>query len=143
LALTATGYVNRGAPDAPQAVYAPWQDARRDIFEEWSFQTDPINLQPRVRPLMKRAAELVRRLPPAGIDQEGVDLLANSLEAPWGARIENQIREAMGEALNAAASVRVVAAIKRLKLQPFQAPEPLPPISVEEVELVCWMGVVA
>jgi hypothetical protein len=127
---------------AREAAYEAWQNARRDIFEEWSFQTDPMNLQPRVRPLMKRAADLVRRFPPAGIDQVGVDTLANSLEAPWGARIENQIREAMGETLNAAASVRVVAAIKRLKLQPFEAPEPLPPISVEEVELVCWMGVV-
>jgi hypothetical protein len=60
-----------------------------------------------------------------------------------GARIENQIREAMGETPNAAAASRIVAAIKRLKLQPFDAPEPLPPIDVEEVELVCWMGVVA
>jgi hypothetical protein len=93
--------------------------------------------------MMKRAAELVRKFPPAAIDQDAVELLANSLQAPRGARIENQIREAMGEALNEAASVRVIAAIKRLKLQPFEAPEPLPPIRVEEVELVCWMGVVA
>ena len=131
------------APESRAAAYTAWQNARRDIFDEWMFQTDPINLQPKVRPLMKRAAQLVRRFPPLGMDQDAVDAVANSLEAPWGARIENQVREAAGETTNAAAALRVVEVVKRLKLQPYQAPEPLPPIGINEVELVCWIAVYA
>jgi hypothetical protein len=130
-------------PQTRETAYAAWQEARRDIFEEWVFQTDPINLQPKVRPLMKRAAQLVRKFPPLGMDQDAVDAVANSLEAPWGARIEYQVRDAMGEAANAAAALRVVEVVRRLKLQPYQAPEPLPPIEIDEVELVCWMAVFA
>ena len=30
---------------------------------------------------------------------------------------------------------------ERIGLEPFHAPEPLPPIAPDEVRLVCWMGV--
>lgn len=33
------------------------------------------------------------------------------------------------------------AKISELGLQPFRAPEPLPPIGEDEIHLVCWMGV--
>jgi hypothetical protein len=55
--------------------------------------------------------------------------------------MEYQVRDALGEIANAAAALRVVEVVKHLKLQPFQAREPLPPIEVDEVELVCWMAV--
>jgi hypothetical protein len=83
----------------------------------------------------------VRKYPPAGATQEVVDKLANTLEAPWGVRIEAQIRGAMGDTVNAAAAVRIAETVRRLKLQPFEVPEPLPVIGLEEVGLVCWMGV--
>jgi hypothetical protein len=124
-----------------EGAYAAWDRARRDIHEEWMFLTDPVNLQPKVRAAMRRAAAVVRRYPPAGMSQEAVDEVANSLEAPWGARIEAQIRAALGEVGNAAAAARVVEAVRRLKLKPYEAPEPLPAIGLEEVGLVCWMGV--
>ena len=112
----------------------------RDIYDEWIFQTDPVNLQPKVRPLLRRAAELIRKYPPAGMDQPKVDEIANALEAPWGLKIENLIREQMGETLNSAAAGRIAAEVKRLGLKPYLAPEPLPPIELGEVELVCWMA---
>jgi hypothetical protein len=56
-------------------------------------------------------------------------------------RIENQIREAMGEVATPDAAARVVEVVRSLGLQPFQAPEPLPPIAPEEVTLICWMAV--
>jgi len=93
-----------------------------------------------VRPLLRRAAELVRKFPPPNMEQEKIDEIANSLEAPWGARTEHQIREAMGDTANAAAAGRVIETVKRLGLKPYQAPEPLPPITIEDVALVCWMA---
>jgi hypothetical protein len=124
-----------------EAAYSAWRGARNDIFEEWMLATDPANLQPRVRPLLRRAAELVRKFPPKDMEQDKIDDIANSLEAPWGARTEQQIREAMGDTANGAAAGRVVETVKRLGLKPYQAPEPLPPITVEDVALVCWMAV--
>ncbi len=75
------------------------------------------------------------------MEQEKVDAISNALEAPWGARTESQIRDAMGGGGNALAAARVVEIVKRLGLKPYHAPEPLPPITVEEVSLVCWMSI--
>jgi hypothetical protein len=49
--------------ESREAAYAAWQRARRDIFDEWTFATDPVSLQPKVRPLLKRAADVVRKSP--------------------------------------------------------------------------------
>ena len=35
----------------------------------------------------------------------------------------------------------IVEVVKRLGLEPFRAPEPLPPIEESEVRLVCWMSI--
>jgi len=126
-----------------EAAYGAWQRARQDIFDEWTFATDPVNLQPKVKPVLKRAAETVRKFPPKGLDQEAIDNFAATLEAPWGARIENMIRGALGEGASPVAAASVIAAIKELGLKPYQAPDPLPPIEIGEVDLICWMAVIA
>jgi hypothetical protein len=75
--------------------------------------------------------------------QEEVDRLVESVEAPWGIRYEKQIREAMESAPGAAASAAIADTVRRLGLEPFKAPEPLPPIEEQDVRLVCWMAVSA
>ncbi|MFL6350745.1 MAG: hypothetical protein ACJ74Z_02680 [Bryobacteraceae bacterium] len=129
--------------ESREAAYFAWQRARQDIFDEWTFATDPVNLRPKVRPVLKRAAEMVRKFPRKDMDQDAIDKTANSLEAPWGARIENQIRQALGEGAGWDAASRVIGAVRELGLTPYQAPEPLPPIEIEEVSLVCWLAIVA
>jgi hypothetical protein len=64
-----------------------------------------------------------------------------SLEAPWGARIEAEVRQAMAEASDKRAAQRVEV-VRRLGLKPFEAPEPLPPIELNEVNLVGWLAIV-
>ncbi len=66
-------------------------ELRQDIFEEWTFSTDPVNLQPKVHPVLKRAARVVRKFPPNNLEQKRNDNLASSLEAPWGAQIEHRV----------------------------------------------------
>jgi hypothetical protein len=39
-------------------------------------------------------------------------------------------------------SQQIVQKAEDLGLQPYDAPEPLPPIQQKEVKLVCWMAVV-
>ncbi len=129
------------APDLQDRAYDAWQRARRDIWQEWTFATDPANLQPRVRPFLRTAAAHLRRYPPPGLTQEELDTLIEAVEAPWGVRIERQIREAMAGEDPVAVSAALAAKVRDLGLQPFRAPEPLPPIQEDEIHLVCWMGV--
>jgi hypothetical protein len=73
--------------------------------------------------------------------QEVLTTLIEAVEAPWGARIERQIREAMVGDDQAAVSAVLATKIRDLGLQPFRAPDPLPPITEDEVRLVCWMAI--
>ncbi len=124
-----------------EAAYDAWMTARKDIFDEWTFATDPANLQPKIRPALRAAAEQLRKYPPSKMTQEEIDKALEAIEAPWGVRIEKVIREEMESSSGVAASEAVVEKIRLLGLQPYKAPSPLPPIEEDDIELVCWMGV--
>ena len=126
-----------------ETTYEAWKKARKDIYDEWMFSTDPANLQPRIRPFFRQAAEHLRKHPPADVSQDELDATIESLEAPWGVRIERSIKEVFnreGEDPIAASKV-LVWKVRELGLQPFIQPEPLPPIDEDEITLICWMAV--
>jgi hypothetical protein len=127
--------------DIVESAYDAWIRAREDIFKEWMTATDPANLQPKIRPALRAAAEQLRQFPPPGISQEDIDKAIESIEAPWGVRIEKVIREAMENATGPAASAAIFEKVRLLGLQPYKAPSPLPPIEEDEILLVCWMGI--
>src|SRR5215469_5890559 len=124
-----------------EAAVSFWQKARQDIFDEWTFATDPANLQPRISSTLRAASEHIRRYPPPGMVQEHLDKLIEAIEAPWGPRIVRQIRHAMETENVLLASERIAETVRQLGLEPFQAPPPLPPIQKEEVRLICWLGI--
>ena len=66
-----------------------------------------------------------------------------AIEAPWGLRHERAIKEVFDpEAEDPyVASAALVEKIREMGLQPFQQPDPLPPIQEEDVMLICWMAV--
>ena len=87
-------------------------------------------------------ADHLRRFPPVGVDTHALGAILNSVEAPWGARIERQIREVWeGKAVEHQKSALLVEKVRELGLQPYQAPQPLPPIDEDQVMLICWMAV--
>jgi hypothetical protein len=130
-------------PELAQATYEAWGKARGDIFEEWMFSTDPANLQPRIRPFFHKAAEHLRKYPPADVRQAELDLLVESIEAPWGLRHERALKDAFDPEADEphAASAKLVDKVRELGLQPFVQPKPLPPIDLDDVTLICWMAV--
>jgi hypothetical protein len=73
--------------------------------------------------------------------QDELDRLIESIEAPWGIRIEKQIRAAYDSGTGAVSSAATAEIVKRLGLEPSKAPDPLPPIELEDVRLVCWMEI--
>ncbi len=118
-----------------------WQAARKDIFDEWTFATDPANLQPRVSPSLRAAAEHLRRFSPPEMTQEDLDKVIDAIEAPWGPRIVRQIRLELASAEGVQTSTAIVETVRSLGLEPFKAPPPLPPIQEEDVRLICWLAV--
>ncbi len=134
-----------GIEDLRRPAYAAWIEARTSIYEEWARATDPANIQPKIRPLLREAAKQVREHPPEGMTQKEAQLVVESLEAPRNLRTEKLLREAMVDAQGNGLpsdelSKAIVERVRELGLEPYVAPQPLPPIEPSEVELVCWMA---
>jgi superfamily II DNA or RNA helicase len=122
--------------------YDAWAVARNDILDSWLKGADPANLQPAVPKTMRDAAGILRTHPPGGQSQEEVDRLVNALEAPYGPKIQRAIREAIRSTDDARSqAVAIAEKARELGLQPSAPPEPLPVISLEDVNLVCWMAI--
>jgi len=149
--ITCSQDTERVLPNAMYAqAYDAWRTARRDIYDEWQFATDPANLHPRIRPLFRHVAEHLRHHPPTGMEQDELTEILESVEAPRGMRDENALREVWNRFHDEndeveepkALSAALVEKIRDLGFQPWQPPEELDPIEEDEVKLVCWMAVV-
>jgi hypothetical protein len=105
-------------------------------------ETDPANLQPKVRPLNQRAAEFIRAHRPPEDDGLHVNEALDILEAPWPRREEILLREWFND-VSSDGIEKVRALVKRIRetgLEPFNQPKLLPPIAHEDIDLVCWLG---
>ena len=123
-------------------VYDFWDAARHDIRDDWMLQTDPANLQPRVRPLNLRVAEFIRNHAPLDIAQERLHRALDILESPWPRREEVMLRGWFDETDRSPASARVlIDKILETGLEPVAPPDPLPPIELDDIDLICWMGI--
>lgn len=127
-----------------ERAYSAWAHARADIASTWNEASDPRALAPRVPKTMRDAADLVRRHRPPEMAQEDADLLVERLEDAWPERIQKPIRDAMRAHLEEPREqVRAISlVVAELGLEPSPPPEPLPPITEDDVHLVCWLAVV-
>ena len=126
-----------------ERVYNFWEAAQHDILTDWMRETDPANLQPRVRPLNHRVAEFVRANPPLDMPEDQVNGALDILESPWPRREEMMLREwfESKEPEGAALSRFLIEQILDTGLEPVEPPPLLPPIAPEDIELLCWMGI--
>jgi hypothetical protein len=123
-------------------VYDAWEEARGDIFQQWQEQTDPLNVQPHIRKLFREVGQHLRDHWPDDMTQEKLQTTVSSVEAPWPRRYERELREIYEDESFAPVekSRELVAKVKNLGLQPYEAPDPLPQLEEKgEVKLVCWM----
>lgn len=130
-------------PVLDEVVFDLWEIARANIYEAWMHETDPANLQPKVRPLNQRVAEFIRANRPADDDGQQVNEALDILEAPWPRREELMLRDwfsAEGRA-GVEKARALVASIRQTGLEPFNQPQLLPPIALEDIEIICWMGI--
>jgi hypothetical protein len=130
-------------PALDEGIFGFWEAAQKDIQAEWDFQTDPANLQPKVRPLNLRVAEFIRANPPVDIAADRVTLALDVLESPWPRREEMLLRQWFNdESQQGAAKAKdLVERIIDTGLEPYRQPPVMPPIRPEDIELICWMVV--
>lgn len=138
-------------PDTPRdlpsqrkvGVFDAWSEVQQDVYGEWTRATDPKTLTPEIPRILRSIGEHLHTNRPADLTLHELDRFRESVEAPWGFRIQKLLREVFeDEGLTPVEKSRqVIARIKELGLQPYKAPEPLPPIRPEDVRLVCWMAV--
>ncbi|MDA0320387.1 MAG: helicase-related protein [Proteobacteria bacterium] len=122
------------------AAYDLWITAREDIHRHWTHETDPANLQPKVRPLNKRVADFIRSTPPVDLKQEQISKALDIVESPWSRRDEGRLRRWFSTVESGEKKSKyLVNKILSSGLEPFIAPEPLPPISEDDIELLVWM----
>ena len=123
--------------------FATWERARESIFEAWTFETDPANLQPKVRRLNREVAQFLRAHPHPEIDQQRLQRCLDAIEAPWPRREENELRTAWSREFASAEerTRQLVEAVERIGAEPFEPPEPLPPIRHDDIQLICWLAI--
>jgi hypothetical protein len=137
-------------PDTPRVVpksleedviFDLWEVAQQDIWRAWTLETDPANLQPKVRPLNRRVADFIRANQPPETDAARINAALDVVESPWPRREEAMLREWFDDArAGAAKAASLIDRILETGLEPFRGPEPLPPIRFDEIKLLCWLA---
>ena len=126
--------------DYMQAVTA-WEAARDSIYDDWSFEVDPANLQPKIPKPNRDAAELVRSTPPSEIEEKQLGRYLDILESPWPRRESNRLRMTMRSEDTEKSEVvsSILKLIDQIGIEPSPTQEPLPPIEKDDIHLISWM----
>lgn len=126
-----------------EGAFAAWDLARRDIYETWTHLTDIRNLQPDIPKAMRDAVALIDRCPPPELDQPQVELLHDTLQAPYPERILRQVRAILAsESPDLEKATGLAELTRRLALTAPPDPKPLPVIDLSDVNLMCWIAIV-
>jgi hypothetical protein len=93
--------------------------------------------------LNRQIADHIRNYPPCNVEQSRVEKCLEAIEAPCSLREQKLLRVVFERDYPSpdAKSLALVEEVERIGLEPFQAPEPLPPIQSEDIYLVCWMAI--
>jgi len=125
-----------------EAVFDAWERARNDIYEQWTFFTDPQNLQPKVRKINRDIQEHLTNHNPENVTPEDLDRAFYSLLSPCSVKEERILRDIFKtENISPKEkSKQLVEKIKEIGLEPYKRPETYKPIEKDMINLVCWVG---
>ena len=126
---------------ALQGAFGAWETARDHIVERWNFMADKANLEPRIVPRLRRAADIVRENPPPEATREEIDRAVDTINAPYPERTIRTIHAAIQSADEPVEQAeRILGVIDTLGLEPYVPPDPLPEIARSDVHLVAWLA---
>ena len=128
--------------DLRDSVFDAWERAQRHIHDSWMFETDPKNLQPKAPKVHREISDFLQRGSMSGVDQRRLEIAVNALASPSPHHVQKQLREVFDQELSPAEKAKLlIDKIEELGLEASEQPDPLPPIELGEVHLVCWMGI--
>ena len=124
-----------------QGAFGAWESARDHIVESWNFMADKANLEPRIVPRLRRAADIVRDNPPPESTREEIDRAIDTINAPYPERTIRTFGTAIKASSDPAEQARkILGVIETLGLEPYVPPDPLPEIARSDVHLVAWLA---
>lgn len=123
-----------------QAAFDAWAIAKNDIYEDWTRQTDPATFQTSIPRVMRDAVDHIERHGHTlGGDQ---DPLIERLRIDPPTRIKRDIRDALTSSDDDTTIARSLLTIANEHgLTAPTPPQPLPPITPEDINLVCWTAI--
>ena len=127
--------------EAYDAAFSAWAAARDDILDKWTIQTDPANLAPSIPRVMRDAATHIEQH--GGFLGEAQDNLAARLKAPYPNRVQRQIRDILTgrDSTDDGKVEALYDIVNRLGLTPPPPVQPLPPITADDIHLICWTAI--
>lgn len=131
------------SPAAQHQVFAAWAVAQRDIYEAWTKLTDIANFAPTVPLALRTACDIIMKHG-RGLEPGRQRELIKTFSANWDYRVVRQVRDIINADSPVDIKVRELDDyVKETGLTPPEAPKPLPPIALDDVQVVCWMAVEA
>ena len=138
-------------PDTPrvlpqssvQRAYEAWGLARKSIWTDWDFMTDPKNLQPRVPRVNLEVEQYLLEKPPKHTSGEKLRMVSDVLLSPWSHREQNKLRAIWTSEYSndEDKSMALYNAVVETGIEPFELPNPFPHIDEEEISLICWLAI--
>ncbi len=131
-------------PDgAKTGVFAAWGHARDDIYRKWMYLTDPGNIQPEIPLALREAIDLITNHGNS-FGTERQSELIRQLSAVWDERtVVGPIRRIVrAESPVASRLKELIAFMNEESLDPPAPAKALPTIEIDDIRVVCWMGVV-
>ena len=128
---------------AQKSVYNFWSIAKTDILKSWMYETDPANLQPKIRKINREVAHFIRSYKPSDMEEQTINKALDIVESPWPRRDEALLREQFNDDSDNGEekAKRLINWIIKTGLEPAGSPDPLPPVSEEDIKLICWLAV--
>ena len=127
--------------DAIQGAFAAWEIARDHMVVSWNFMADKANLEPKIAPRLRRAADILRENPPPDLPQDEIDRAIDTINAPYPERTIRTVHAAIQSADEPVEQAeKILGVIDTLGLEPYVPPDPLPEITQSDVHLVTWLA---
>ena len=129
--------------ETQKSVYDFWSIAKEDILKSWMYETDPANLQPKIRKINREVADFIRSFKPSDMTEQAINEALDIVESPWPRRDETLLREQFNNDNDKGKekAKKLINWIIETGLEPAGSPEPLPPVSEGDIKLICWLAV--
>ena len=123
-------------------VFDAWAIAQGDIYDRWTYLTDPANLEPKVEKALREAYQIVSDHG-GFLGPDDQDELMAKLNGRWSKSVVKAVRKIVrDDDLSDKKKIKALAAfVAEVGLSIPEKPKPLKVVRKDDVRVVCWMAV--